>query len=330
MDLLINNANGLYCPIADVYIDPWRPVEKALITHGHSDHARTGHTKYIAHNHSVPILKSRLGKNINIHGVKFGESFSINGVSCTFYPAGHIIGSAQIKLSYKGEDWVVTGDYKIQKDGVCTPFEPVKCHTIITESTFGLPVFQWKPQATVFEQINHWWKTNAENNRTSIICTYSLGKAQRILKYLDPSIGSIYAHDSINKINQVLNEAGIYHNQAKKVVKDLRTFQKDIILTPPNTLKSKWGKQFVNPSIAMASGWMAIQSGRKRFGLETGFVLSDHADWNGLNKAIIASEAERVIVTHGYKKAYAQWLQTEYGLNAQSIDTAFVGESPEI
>ena len=194
--LLAFNEKGIYCAQADVYLDPWRPVDKAIISHGHADHSRWGHKKYITNHSNIPIIKHRLGE-INVSGKDWDETFTINNVKFSFHPAGHIIGSAQIRVEYKGEVWVFTGDYKTEADGVAKPYEPVKCHTFITECTFGLPAFKWQPQEEVFAEINNWWQQNQSEGKTSVIFGYSLGKAQRLLKYLDPSIGKIYTHGAI-------------------------------------------------------------------------------------------------------------------------------------
>ena len=200
---------GLYVPQADVYIDPWRKVKRALITHGHADHSRYGMDHYLCTHAAKPVIKFRLGSKINIDSVEFGETTTINGVKFSFHPAGHIIGSAQIRVEYKGEVWIVSGDYKTENDGISENFESVKCDTFITESTFGLPVYKWKSQVEVFEDINNWWRENQSEGKTSVLTGYSLGKAQRLLCGLDPSIGKIYTHTAIESINQVLRKQGI-------------------------------------------------------------------------------------------------------------------------
>ncbi|MFN9581615.1 MAG: ligase-associated DNA damage response exonuclease, partial [Bacteroidota bacterium] len=208
MPLLNFTDKGMYVPAADVYIDPWRAVKKALITHGHSDHARSGSSAYLTHHQSIPILTKRLG-NLNYQGVEYGEVITINGVKFSFHPAGHVLGSSQIRIEHQGEVWVASGDYKLQNDGVCTPFEPVKCNTFITESTFGLPVYNWMPQQDVFNEINEWWSKNAEQGRCSIIYAYSLGKAQRILQHVNEYIGPVYVHGAVAGMNEAYAEAGI-------------------------------------------------------------------------------------------------------------------------
>lgn len=328
-DLLRFTSKGIYCEQADVYIDPWRPVDRALITHGHADHSRWGHKSYLATESAAPVIKYRLGK-INIQTISFGKKISINGVDFSFHPAGHIIGSAQIRVAYKGEVWVASGDYKLEDDGISEAFEPIKCHTFITESTFGLPIYDWKPQKEIFEDINTWWRTNAANGKVTFITGYSLGKAQRILNGLDASIGKIYTHSAVENINEVIRQQGIVLPQTNRIHKDIpsKDFVSNLVLAPPGALNSTWMKKFKPISIGIASGWMALRGARRRRAAERGFVLSDHVDWKDLNTVIKTTEAERVIVTHGYTKIYTQYLK-EQGLQAEAAQTEFSGENLE-
>jgi len=321
---------GLYCPKADVYIDPWKPVNKALITHGHSDHARRGHKAYACVKSSQPILRHRLGP-INITPYKFGEVFKINGVKFSFHPAGHIIGSAQIRIEQDGEIWVVTGDYKLEDDGISEPYEQLQCHHFITESTFGLPVYKWTDQAEVYSEINNWWKTNIEAGKTSLLTAYSLGKAQRILHHLDDSIGAIYCHGAIANMNDTLIASGIRLTPFHKVVDGVNSnhYKGCIVLAPPSVTSSAWMKRFKNISIGVASGWMALRGARRRRGADRGFVLSDHCDWPSLIQAVKDTGAEFIYPTHGYTNIYAQWLN-EQGYTAKPVETAFTGETLDI
>src|SRR5690554_887223 len=193
MDLVIARPEGLYCRPGDFYIDPWRPVERAVITHGHADHARTGHAHYLATASSASILRTRLGA-IRLHTLPYGQAIEHNGVRISLHPAGHVLGSAQVRLEYRGEVWVLSGDYKLDHDPTCAAFEPVRCHTFVTESTFGLPVYRWQDPALTMQQINQWWQHNARHNQTSLIYAYSLGKGQRILAGLEAGIGPIVSH----------------------------------------------------------------------------------------------------------------------------------------
>ncbi|SHE58867.1 putative mRNA 3-end processing factor [Psychroflexus salarius] len=320
--LLVFNTKGIYCKIADVYLDPWKPVKNAIITHGHADHSRYGHQNYITHHDNIPIIKHRLG-DISVTGKNYGESFSINNVKFTLYPAGHIIGSSQVRVEHKGEVWVFTGDYKTENDGVATPYEPVKCHTLITECTFGLPAFKWKPQAEVFKEINTWWKQNRAENKTSILFGYSLGKAQRILKFLDTEIGKIYTHGAIENMTEVVRDI-VEMPETIKITRDTKKeeLRGNIVLAPPSTHGSTWIRKMVPYVTASASGWMTFRGARRRRAIDKGFVLSDHCDWDGLLKAIKLSNCEKVICTHGYTSIFARYL-TELGYDARTQDTQY-------
>lgn len=322
---------GLYCPQANIYIDPWRPVKNALITHAHSDHARSGHQYYLSTKDSIPILKYRLGSFINIQGLAYNEKTQINGVTISFHPAGHIIGSAQIRLEYKGEIWVVSGDYKLENDGISTPFEPVKCHSFITESTFGLPAFKWKEQQVIFDEINQWWRTNQSKGVVCIIAAYSLGKAQRLLQNLDLSIGKVFAHGAIENTHEVLKKQGLSLYETLKVdnKKTNDFFAGSMVIAPPASIGSTWSKKFGSFEEAHVSGWMAVRGMKKRRNLDQGFVLSDHADWDGLNTAIRATGAENIYVTHGYTEIFAKWL-SEQGYNAHVVKTEFGDDLADI
>lgn len=321
-DLLQFTEKGIYCAAADVYIDPWRKVDRALITHAHSDHARSGSLNYLAHHDSAIPLKVRLGKHLPLQTVAYGEVVHINGVNFSFHPAGHVIGSSQIRVEYQGEVWVFTGDYKLEDDGFSSPFESVKCHTFITESTFGLPIYQWQTNQEIQSEINAWWKSNAAQGKCSIMLTYSLGKAQRLLKMLDQGIGPVYEHAVISTMHSALRDGG--HDLPGSKVFSEHDLPKDLnrsfVLIPPNVSGASWMKKLEPFSLGIASGWMAVKSGRNRMTADRGFVLSDHADWPGLNKAVEASGAERILVTHGFSETYAHWLR-EQGYQASSAET---------
>ena len=328
-DLLQFTPRGIYCPPADVYIDPWRPVDRALITHGHADHSRWGHKAYLATETAAPAIKYRLG-DIKMQTTKFGETTSINGVKFSFHPAGHILGSAQIRVEHQGEIWVASGDYKLEDDGLAEPFEPVRCHAFITESTFGLPVYDWQPQEVVFAEINDWWRENAAQGKVSFLTGYSLGKAQRILRGLDPSIGNIYTHFAVENLNQVIRGQGIELPATIKVNKEIpyKDYNGHLVLTPPSVLNSNWMKKLKPVSVGICSGWMTLRGARRRKAVDRGFVLSDHVDWKDLNTAVEATGAQRVIVTHGYTKVYSQYLRT-LGLQGEEAQTEYGDESLE-
>lgn len=329
MPLLEFTDRGIYCAQADVYIDPWRPVDRALITHGHADHARWGHKKYLCTRLAKPVIRYRLGP-ISVDTVEYGEERVVNGVRISFHPAGHIIGSAQIRVEYKGEVWVASGDYKTEDDGLATAFEPIKCHTFITESTFGLPVYEWKPQAEVMTSINDWWRANVAEGKVSVLSSYALGKAQRVMHGLDTSIGPILTHGAVENTNSVLREQGIILPATTRIVQGIKkkTFSGGIVIAPPSAIGSPWIKKFQPYSLGIASGWMTLRGARRRRNADRGFVLSDHADWRGLNDAIAATGASRVIVTHGYTDIFRRWLQDQ-GYEAYAEATEFEGESGE-
>lgn len=329
MPLLEFTSKGIYCKQADVYLDPWRGVDRALISHGHSDHARWGSKHYITQEINVPILQHRLG-SIIVSGKKYKETFTINGVQFSFHPAGHVPGSSQIRAEYKGEVWVFTGDYKTQPDGISTEFEPVTCHTFITESTFGLPVFQWEDPQKVHGSINQWWAQNHAEKTTSLLMGYSLGKVQRLLKHLDPSISKIYTHGATEHMTQVLRQ---FINFPNTELITRETTKKEIeghlVLAPPAVLGSAWVKKLGPLSTGYASGWMAFRGARRRRAVDRAFVLSDHADWKGLLSAIKATGCENVITTHGYTELFAQYLKDQ-GWNARTQKTQYTSETEEI
>lgn len=330
-NLITFTSSGLYVERADCYIDPWQPVKKAIITHAHADHAYAGHQHYLSHHLSEPVLRLRLGNDINLQTVRYRESVTMNGVSFTLYPAGHIIGSSQVAVSYKGETWVVSGDYKLSEDALCTPFEPVQCTTFITESTFGLPIYKWPDQQQVMNDINNWWAKNREEGKTSVIFSYTLGKAQRILHNLDTRIGYIYMHGAVKNMNDVLVDAGHDLPNGIRVTNDIprKNYQGNIVVAPPSALGSTWLRKFQPFTTAIASGWMSIRGARRRRAVDRGFVLSDHADWQELNRAVRDTGAEKVYATHGYAAAFSKWLN-EQGIHSEDIETAYEGELAEI
>jgi putative mRNA 3-end processing factor len=324
--LLVHTALGLYCPKADVYLDPWKPVKKAILSHGHADHARWGSSSYLCTPTAAPVIKYRLGE-INLETLPFGEEKLINGVSFSFHPAGHILGSAQIKVSYKGEIVVFSGDYKTANDGFSEAFEPVKCHTFITESTFGLPVYHWQDQKWVFNEMEEWCKNNRNNGQLSILYGYSLGKAQRILQGLPESVGPIFTHSTIEAVLNVMRNQGVSLKNTIPVNEHLTRAEllSGVIIAPPAVQNSNWLKKFEPIRNGVVSGWMALRGARRRRNADKGFVLSDHADWEGLNEAISLTGAENVFVTHGYTDILSKWL-IDKGLNAHPLETNFEGD----
>ncbi len=322
--LITFTKKGIYCEQAAIYIDPTRKVERAIITHGHADHARPGHQSYLCHHLCAPVLKLRLGKNINIQSVEYGEKLMINGVAISLHPAGHIVGSAQVRLEYKGEIWVVTGDYKTEDDGLSGAYEVVKCNHLITECTFGLPIYRWQPQQEIFKQINKWWRENREMGITSILFGYSLGKSQRLIQGLDQEIGNIFTHNTIENVNATLREAGVNINPTTRItsVSDKKQLQGGMLITPPSGIDAKLLRRIQPYQIAMASGWMTTKNTRRGRMVDRGFVLSDHVDWTGINEVVNATETEYVVATHGFTDPLVKWLK-EKGLQVAANSTNF-------
>jgi putative mRNA 3-end processing factor len=327
-DLVRLRPEGLYCPQADVYIDPWRPVPRALMTHAHADHARAGHGHYLCAREATHVMRARLG-GVSLQTLDWGESLRIGSACVSFHPAGHVLGSAQIRIEHAGRVWVVTGDYKLEPDYSCRGFEPIACETLVTESTFGLPVYRWQAPERVFREILDWWAACAAEGRPAVIFAYSLGKAQRLIAGLHaeavPGLpGPMRCHPAIETLNRAYRATGI-------ALPDCPAWQPGagrkleagmLLVTPPATAGSAALERAGEPAFALASGWMQVRGARRRQGIDRGFVLSDHADWPGLNRAIAQSGAERVIVTHGFESVLVRYL-SERGLRASSFSTQF-------
>ncbi len=326
LPVLTFTDRGIYCPAGDFHIDPWRPVPRALVTHGHSDHARWGMGRYLATDQALPVIRRRLG-SITADGIAYGTPLRIGGATVSFHPAGHVPGSAQIRVEVGGEVWVVSGDYKTEPDGLAETFEPVPCHSFISECTFGLPIFRWEPQPRVMERIAAWWAANAAAGKTSILGAYSFGKAQRLLAGLGGH-GPILTHGAVEEMTQVLRDQGYRLPPTIRVTPEVtaKTHPGALAIAPPSALGSAWSARLGPAEEAFVSGWMAVRGIRRRRALGTGFVLSDHADWPGLNDAIRATGAARVFVTHGYTAPFRQWLDSQ-GYDAGIVETQFGDEA---
>lgn len=336
-DLIVQRPEGLYCPPGDFYIDPWRPVARAVITHAHGDHARLGNGHYLASARSAGVLRSRLG-DIALQTLAYGEVVDHHGVRLSLHPAGHVLGSAQVRLEHAGQVWVASGDYFVsgadedarETNRTCEPFEPVRCHCFITESTFGLPIYRWRPQREIFDDINQWWRSNADTGRVSLLMGYSFGKAQRILAGVDPSIGPIVTHGAVDPLNDAYRAAGVALPATQRVTEmEKSALSRALVIAPPSVQGSAWARRFGESSDAFASGWMQLRGARRRRAVDRGFVLSDHADWPGLQRAIHATGAERVIVTHGYEASMVRWLR-EQGLQAEAFETEYDDERADV
>lgn len=329
MALIKFTNKGIYCKQGNFYIDPWHPVDYAVTTHGHADHVKWGNKNYLCHELTKPILQQRYGLSDNVQTLPYHQTVDINSVKLTLFPAGHVIGSSQIKLEYKGEICVVSGDYKVEYDGISTAFEPVKCHTFVSESTFGLPIYNWQAQEIVFEQIKSWITDNHLKGKTSILVAYSLGKAQRLIKNLGDEY-PIYVHNSIANLNESFIAAGVELPNTIRITPDLKKeeLQKGIVIVPPALADGKWIKSLQQPAIGVCSGWMAVRAGRRWRSADAGFALSDHADWQGLLTAIKATNAEKVFVTHGSTAVFAKYLN-EIGISAEEVTTKYGAEDDD-
>lgn len=365
MPLIEFTDKGLYCPEGRFYIDPWKPVAKAVITHAHSDHARAGSDAYLCHRLTVPLLEARLGpyagaevaagagvavgagvagttwRKSPYQGVEWGEPVFLNGVRVSLHPAGHIIGSSQVRVEYRGEVWVVSGDYKTEDDGLSGAFEPVKCHVFVTESTFGLPIYRWKPQAAIFQDIRNWVSSNRAGDKTSVLIAYSLGKAQRLLGCLEPLGLRIYVHGAVWNIHQALVNAGVALPAVERVTPEMPRdlFRGQVVIAPSSAEDSPWMRKFNPYGVGVCSGWMQVRGNVRRRNADAGFALSDHADWEGLLGAITATGAEKVFVTHGFQASLSRYLnergiaaaevKTEYGEDEEGGEPAAVEENKE-
>jgi putative mRNA 3-end processing factor len=330
-DLIRLSPNGLYCPAGDFHIDPWAPVDRCVITHAHSDHAQPGSKSYLTSAEGETILRTRLGPIDSLQTLRYGEKVKLNDVTVSLHPAGHVLGSAQVRIERNGEIWVVSSDYKTVPDSTCTGFELLQCHTFITESTFGLPIFRWRPTDETFAEINNWWRANAADGKCSVIFGYALGKAQRILSGLDTSIGPIYTHGAIENMTRVYRDSGIQLpvTQHTGTLPHGTKFSGSLVMAPPSATNTPWLRQFHPYRTGFASGWMRIRGTRRRKSLDKGFVLSDHADWDELNTVIRGTGAQRILVTHGYATEMVKWLR-QSNLDAEALPTKFEGELGEM
>jgi putative mRNA 3-end processing factor len=324
MALLEAREAGLYCPAGDFFIDPCVPVDRAVITHAHSDHCGPGSKQYLTSQRGEALLRERLGSDAAIQPLVFGERLTLGEVTISLHPAGHMLGSAQVRLESAGEVWVVSGDYKLDPDPTCEPFEPLRCHTFVTESTFALPIFRWPSSHEAIASMESWWRSNQEAGKACLLFGYPLGKAQRILASLDASIGPIAFHGAVERYNRVYRAQGV----DLPIAADLKDYSRALILAPPGAHNSPWTRRFGQASTAFASGWMRIRGTRRRRSLDRGFVFSDHADWQALLHAIEGTNAEAVWVTHGYRGPLVRWLQ-EHGRQAVSIETRLAEQAEE-
>lgn len=328
--LLHVTSSGIFCPLGDFYIDPWKPVDNAIITHAHADHARIGHRNYLVHKDSVNLIRYQIGPYLQCQAVDYGETIYKNGVKVSLHPAGHIPGSAQVRIEYKGEVWVFSSDIKLSSDGMSTEYESIKCHALVSEGTFGLPLFNWEDQNVVFDSINNWWAKNKANNKTSVLVCNAVGKAQRVLRNLDPKIGELVAHRSIYNINRVFNKQGIKVPETKRLELTMNQgLDQSLVFIPQNIVNTPWMKSIENYSLGIVSAWMTLKEERRRNKYDNHFILSDHADWSQLKQVAIDSGAEKVYLTHGYASSLYRWLRDQ-GVEVHEMQTEFSGEMNEL
>lgn len=319
--------NGLYCAAGDFYIDPWQPVPRAVLTHAHGDHARWGSDQYHAARASIGILRRRLGENVNIVPHEYGDAFELGAARVSLHPAGHVLGSAQVRIEVDGEVWVVTGDYKRAPDPTCTPFEIVECDTLISEATFALPCYAWPDTRAVVADIHRWWQANRESGQASVLFGYALGKAQRVLaELLAFTSEPVFAHGAVLPLIEEYRREGIAMLPTLPVERERRAdYAGALIIAPPSASGSPWMRRFGDAATGFCSGWMRIRGARRRRGYDRGFVLSDHADWPALLRTIEDSRASRVLLTHGHSDALVRYLR-ERGCNAEALRTAYGDE----
>jgi putative mRNA 3-end processing factor len=328
--LLTNTAHGLYCQAGGFYVDPHQAVDRAIVTHAHTDHARWGCRHYLATSSSEHLLRMRMDDDAEFTFLPYGESISIQGVHVSFHPAGHMLGSSQVRLEYRGQVAVVTGDYKLESDTTCASWEPVRCHLLVTESTFGLPIYRWQQPEVVSASINDWWRKSRDEGKCCVLYGYAVGKSQRLLASLDPTIGPIYCHGAVEKGNNAYRKTGVALPETTYVgnVAKKHDWRGGIVIAVPSAHHTPWMRRFGKVSTAMASGWMAVRGARRRRSVDRGFVVSDHVDWPSLLTAVKACDPETVWVTHGYSAAVARHLN-EQGREAIVIDNRMRTEDEE-
>lgn len=330
MNLIQFTDKGLFCKQGNFYIDPWKPVDRAVITHAHSDHARFGSKYYLCHHHTKPLLQLRLGDNY-YESIEWGETVTMNGVKVSLHPAGHIIGSSQVRVEYDGEVWVVSGDYKTEDDGISGKMEVIKCNVFISESTFGLPIYKWKPQKEIFGNIINWIARNKENGKTSVLLAYSLGKAQRVLQHIKETAENIYAHGAIFNTQQTLIDHGFNLPPVIRITPETpkELLKGAVVIAPPSADGTAWMKKFTPYSVGVCSGWMQVRGNARRRNADAGFALSDHADWEGLLQTVKATGAEKIFVTHGFQASFSRYLNEEGIALAAEVKTEYGTEDED-
>lgn len=330
--LIVLSPEGLYCPPGDFWIDPWKRVPKAVITHAHGDHVRTGMGHYWATREGTDLMRLRAGHNAPMTLLPYGERFTLGAATVSFHPAGHILGSAQVRIEVGDQVWVATGDFKRCPDPSCAPFEPVRCDTLVTEATFALPVYRWDDPAVVAKEIFDWWQSAKAEGRTAVLYCYALGKAQRVLAELTRFTDeTVLLHGAMTPLVKAYRKAGIRMLPTEPVGNPPKgtSFVGRLVLAPPGASGTPWMRRFAPFTSGFASGWMRLRGTRRRLAYDQGFVMSDHADWPGLIRSIEESGATRVLATHGNSDTLVAYLR-ERGLAADALETAFEGEHGDV
>ena len=326
--MLTETSSGLYCEAGDFYVDPWQPVPRALITHAHGDHARFGSASYLCAVDCVPLLRRRFGADASIESTPYGRPLRLNDVTVSFHPAGHILGSAQIRIEGRDGVWVLAGDYKRASDPTCEAFELLPCDTFVTESTFGLPIYRWDPTDVVIAEIIDWWQANRARALTSVLFCYTLGKAQRVLAELAKVTDTpAFVHGMMIPMIEAYRERGITLLPTRPLIDRPRgtSFAGELVLAPLSARGTPWMRRLGDISDAFVSGLMRVRGVRRQRAYDRGFVLSDHADWPALLQTIAETGASRVLATHGHAEPLARFLQSN-GLHSGVIRTAWEGE----
>lgn len=330
-ELLQLREEGLYCAEGDFYVDPWQPVERAVVTHGHGDHAVAGSRTVHATKAGEAILARRLRSDEPFEQIThaYGKPFELGDVKVSLHSAGHVLGSAQVRIEHQGQVWVVSGDYKRAADPTCAPFEVVPCDVFITEATFALPIYSWLPPEENFDAILAWWDECERAGKCAILYTYLLGKAQRVLAELAARTDRpVYVHGAIPPLNDAYLAQGVVLPECKYIGDEPKgaDWAGRLVLAPPSVRRTRWVRRFGDHETAFASGWMQTRATRKRRGLSRGFAVSDHADWPALLKTVEQTGAGRVLCTHGYASTLARFLREERGLDASVLSTEWRGE----
>lgn len=318
MEILKLTSEGLYCEPGNFHIDPWKPVPRAIITHAHGDHAHWGMGEYICVEEAEHIMRKRIGAESKIVLHKYGDIFPMGEVKVSFHPAGHILGSSQVRIEHQGEVWLFTGDFKRDPDLTCAPFEVVPCDVFISEATFSLPVYSWPDFRSEINEIHHWWMKNREEGFNSVLCSYALGKAQRIIAGLrELTDETIWVHGTVDEINRCYEKTGLFWENVFKVpLESKEKFSGAFIICPPSALGSSWAKRLSPKKIAFASGWMRLRGNRRRKGYDRGFVISDHADWKSLVRTVKETRCKKVLFTHGHTESIVRYMKEEEGIPA--------------